>query len=475
VKSQIILSLAIMLFLPMALAENPKVLVVGWDGADWHRIQPILDEMPNLRALHEKGQWGNLTSTLPTISPAAWTSIATGMNPGEHGIFNFLDRDTLSPVTSKDVKADAVWNMLGARNLSIAAINVPQTYPPSEVNGVLVGGYLSVPGTVFTYPAALSKTLEKGGYQIEAMNQDYSRLKKQELLEHLELTVDRRTEFAKELIEQQEFDFFMIVYTGLDRLQHYFWGEQGKYKDAISDHYKKLDLMLGDLIDAYGPDYVIIISDHGFEGLKGELYTNNVLKELGYLKLKERPGFLARVGLTQQVLRQWADHFPPLEWLRLKLNTNAGLPKPGFTNIDTKASKAYTFGYGGQVYINAGADEYEEIKANIIKALLKIEDNGQQVVKAVHESSEILHGSQLKKAPDLIIECPGYDAVGFLGYKRVLNTGQIKSGTHAIQGVYVLSGPNIQSKQQQASLLDIAPTVLALYDLNADMDGESLI
>ena len=93
-KTQIILSLVLIFLIPMALAEKPKVLVVGWDGADWDRIEPIIEDMPNLKALMENGMYGNLTSIFPTISPAAWSSIYTGKNPGEHGIFNFLDRKT---------------------------------------------------------------------------------------------------------------------------------------------------------------------------------------------------------------------------------------------------------------------------------------------------------------------------------------------------------------------------------------------
>ncbi len=476
-KTQIILSLVLIFLIPMALAEKPKVLVVGWDGADWDRIEPIIEDMPNLKALMENGMYGNLTSIFPTISPAAWSSIYTGKNPGEHGIFNFLDRKTLMPVTAKDVKAEAMWHILGKNNYTVVAVvNVPQTYPPKPVNGVLVGGYLSIPGTIFTYPGELTKTLEEGGYVIEAMDQDYSVLKRKQLLDHLELTVDKRTQFAKGLMKQQDFDFFMVVYTGIDRIQHYFWREKGKYKDAISDHYKKLDSLLGELIDTYKPDYTIIVSDHGFMKLKGEIYTNNLLMNLGYLKLKQQPGFLARIGLTQQLMRQWADRFPPLEWLRLKFKSSgSSLPKPNFLNIDTKNSKAFTFGWGGQVYINAEGKEYEQIKNNIINALYKIEDHGQKVVKDVYESKKILHGSQMELAPDLIIVSPGYDAVGFMGFKGVLNTHQIKSGTHALQGVYVLSGKGIDHKQQQTTLLNIAPTVLKLFGLEADMDGKPLI
>jgi len=208
------------------------------------------------------------------------------------------------------------------------------------------------------------------------------------------------------------------------------------------------------------------------------------LQRLGYLKLKHKPGLLARLGITQQRLVQMMHNFPIIQKLKPLLNKlglfklTKKIPKPSFENIDVANSKAYAVGFGGQIYIKQGKD-YEEVKKRITEALCKIRDpnTGKRVVKRVHTRDELFPNNP--KAPDLVVECPNYDAVGFLGYNTLLNTNPIKSGTHKLDGVYVASGAVFNGiKPKKQNITNIAPTILKLYNLQnttSKIDGESII
>ena len=69
-----------------------KVLLIGWDAADWNVINPLMDsgEMPNMESLVNTGVMGNLSTLYPELSPMLWTSIATGKRAFKHGIYGFI-------------------------------------------------------------------------------------------------------------------------------------------------------------------------------------------------------------------------------------------------------------------------------------------------------------------------------------------------------------------------------------------------
>lgn len=143
-------------------------------------------------------------------------------------------------------------------------------------------------------------------------------------------------------MESNNWNLSVVVYTGLDRLQHYFWKyrEQkgSEYEKTITDHYIKLDKELGKLLNAVEDDTkVIVLSDHGFGPLKGELYLNHWLREEGYLQLKEKErGFLANIGISQQglisFLRDWGLFQPVKELLKFfgLYDIGQSLPQPSW-------------------------------------------------------------------------------------------------------------------------------------------------
>src|SRR3990172_13336252 len=121
--------------------NRTKMLIVGWDGATFDIIKPLVDKgkLPNIATLMRSGVWGRLDSTIPPLTPVAWTSMSTGVNPGKHGIYDAMiynqENHKVSFVNATLRKVKPIWSILSERNKNVGVINVPMTYPPDEVNG----------------------------------------------------------------------------------------------------------------------------------------------------------------------------------------------------------------------------------------------------------------------------------------------------------------------------------------------------
>lgn len=152
-----------------------KVLLIGWDAADWQIIRPLMDRglMPHLRRLVAGGASGNLASLQPMLSPMLWTSIATGKRPHKHGIHGFTEPrpegDGVRAAASTSRTAKAIWNILTQAGLRSHCVNWYASHPAEPVRGVCVSNRFAVippapgapwplaPGTV--HPPELGKFL----------------------------------------------------------------------------------------------------------------------------------------------------------------------------------------------------------------------------------------------------------------------------------------------------------------------------
>jgi predicted AlkP superfamily phosphohydrolase/phosphomutase/tetratricopeptide (TPR) repeat protein len=284
-----------------------RVLLVGWDGADWKIIHPLLDrgEMPNLHRLINAGVMGNLSTLRPTYSPLIWNSIATGKLPDKHGIIGFTEVDEAAhevrAATSLSRKAKAVWNILSQKGLKTHVINWFAGHPAEPINGVCVSEMLArtaaqskEPTPAFPagviHPAALSSKITEFLVRPQDIDSQTIALFVPDF-KKVDQTNDHRLEIiacqlaecltvhaaATWAIEHEAWDFAAVYYGAIDHFCHAFmryhpprlpWvnePEQELYRDVVNSAYRLQDLLLGRLLHlAGGETAVIICSDHGW-------------------------------------------------------------------------------------------------------------------------------------------------------------------------------------------------------------------
>ncbi len=490
-----------------------KVLVLGLDGATFDLIRPwaAAGYLPTLKRLMDEGAHGELRSTTPPMTGPAWTSFATGVNPGKHRLYDWVARDegryTFSPVTALDTEAPTLYTLLSEAGRRVCALNVPMTYPPMPVNGVMVSG-LPTPNTkvTITYPQSLYQEIidAVGDYILYPdPGQAYSDAGIDAFLTRLYRTTDLRIQTLDYLRSREAWDFAMVVFNGTDTISHALWkfmdqshplhdpAAARKYGNAIRDYYAYLDSKLARYVDDLPDDTTLVVmSDHGFGPFHKFVHVNNWLMQQGYMATK--PG--ARSGLKRTLFQ---NGFSPMNVydtvMRLGLGSlkrevvrgqGQGMLKTlflSFDDIDWSRTQAYSMGNVGQVYLNVigrepqgcvqpGA-EYTQVREEIIAKLQTLRDpeTGELVVEQIFRREELYQGEHLEKAPDIVflprrLEYFGFGEFEFGSHKIIEPMRRGISGTHRMNGIFMAYGAAIQpgAVVEGASLYDLAPTILRL-------------
>jgi len=275
-----------------------RLLLIGLDGMPFGLIRDMaaLGVMPNTRDLISAGTFRPMTSSIPEISCVSWSSIITGENPGVHGIYGFTDLMAggygMRFPNFASLAARPFWEMREDRRAVI--LNVPSTYPARPMNGVHISGFVSPKLERAVHPASLLHRMGDFGYRIDVDSQKgHSSVSL--FLEDLNETLDARIALAETLFEEEDWQTFMLVFTGTDRLGHFLWAayedEAHPNHSDFLDHLRRVDEGIGRLVGRLESDAgVIMLSDHGFERLDQDIYANQILEAEGFLKLDEVPG-----------------------------------------------------------------------------------------------------------------------------------------------------------------------------------------
>lgn len=292
--------------IPFRPDPDRKVLLIGWDAADWKVIAPLLDEgkMPNLERLINRGVMGNLATLYPVLSPMLWTSIATGKRAWKHGIHGFSEPDPQSggvrPISNIGRKCKAVWNILNQCGLQSNVVGWWPSHPAEPINGVMVSDLFKKPnqspdkpwpmqrGTV--HPADLSEHVAKlrihphelEGEQLLPFVPNAAGIDQKEdkrLISVAKCLAECSSvhAVATAAMQLEPWDFMAVYYDAIDHFSHGFmkyhppkldWIKEEDfelYKDVVNSAYRFHDMMLGTLLQLAGDDTtVILMSDHGF-------------------------------------------------------------------------------------------------------------------------------------------------------------------------------------------------------------------
>jgi predicted AlkP superfamily phosphohydrolase/phosphomutase len=493
-----------------------KVITIGLDGATFDLIKPWVADgyLPTLRRLMEEGAHGTLRSTLPPMTAPAWTSFATGCNPGKHGLYDWVAREQdsykFTPVTALDGRAPTLYTMIGEYDRKVVALNVPMTYPPVSVNGVMVSG-MPTPSTkvTFTYPESTYQEIVSaiGDYILYPdPGEAYSDSGIDSFLERLYRCTDLRMKAFDYLRIREEADFAMMVFNGTDTISHAMWKfmdrehplhdpkKYDRYGHAIRDYYQSVDNKLAAIVDNLDDDTTLIImSDHGFGPFHKFIHVNNWLIREGFMNLRSGPRSrvkqtLSGAGFSPMNVYSTLMH---LGYGKLKgrvvRGSGQGVLKTlflSFEDVDWTKTKAYSMGNVGQIYINVrgrepmgsvepGA-EYERVRERVMSHLkeLRDPDTGEEIVESIYRREEVYQGKEAEHAPDIVfipkrLEYFGFGEYEFGSHKIVDPMKRGISGTHRMNGIFLAYGAAVRAgvEVEGASLVDLAPTILHLMSV----------
>ena len=488
-----------------------KALIVGWDGATWSYIDPLLaaGRLPNLQKLLTAGARATLHSTIPPFTNVAWPSLVTGMAPAKTGIFDGArvhpGGSGIVPTNLLGHRGTPLWKWVGQYGWRSAVLNVPMTFPARELDGYMVTGFDSpVQSPRIAYPEDLLLRWQRKGWSygvlteevrlMAAQNPHQQRASLQAFIEDWVQLTRKQGDHVAWLIANEPMELMFVVFSGTDSVNH-----RTHNREHIGAVYEAADQALGSILAACNGDPLIcLLSDHGSTPAYRYISLYRALTDLGMLSF--RPYIAARFWRRLPgALGQTTSRF----WQRLPsaLRRLLSMPLLAFDsrlavandNIDWHRTKAYAFTGMGGLYINRNqgprsatlsAADADRLCDELRAGFEDLEDeSGNRLFARVHKGSEVYPQAERNdNPPDLVLEPASWKDHMITGFPSDPLLRNIESereyGTHTPHGILVLKGANVRSGLQgvEASIVDAIPTVLALLDLPIaeNVDGQVL-
>jgi predicted AlkP superfamily phosphohydrolase/phosphomutase len=459
-----------------------RVLCLGLDGADDALVRDLVAQgkLPTLGRLIDEGAFGSLRSTIPAMTPTAWSSFLTGLNPGEHGILNWEtnpNRAQHRVESAASRSGTPFWRLLGDAGIRSAFVMVPFTYPPAPIEGIVVTGYGGPPNPEIRPEEARRRIEEAFPGLVTAHHPKHERWWEDfdgftaKLLTHVD-EVGGVCKLALDL--EPDLRLLCVDFMSSDFAGHLAWHRLDPTHpahdvdgDEIVRVYQAIDRVCGELIDhartLYGEEpTAIVLSDHGMKPTHWVFHTNRWLEEAGLLRYRRRSlqglrrgrlDVLAQVdGRLARTRRGYARMLDRLPFL----------PKPAedraFADIDFGSTRAYCFATGGQVFLGeaSGARDDPRVADEVADALASVRhpETGEPAFE-VRRKDELFHGRLADRAPELVIlprderihidssrwpwaeafeRHDRLDPEHFYGY----------SGHHGLYGILAAAGPGIR-------------------------------
>ena len=505
----------------MTVSQKPngrKVAVVGVDGATFTLIKPWVAQgkLPNFARLMDEGVHAVLNSTMHPMSPPAWATFSTGLNPGKHGIFDFHSLQVGKPkrmASSAMVDGTRFWEILSNQGHQVGVINVLATYPPMPVQGFVISGFPVPPKGTYTYPPELMDEISRqvGDYQIDVRANVSGEIMNshQDYIAGLREMVDLRAKTALYLLERYDPDCLVVVFIATDRVQNHYWAhadetdprptpeERRRFGNYVLSIYEQMDVFLGQLREALGEEgSIVVVSDHGFGPMFKDVNLNRWLADNGYLTVRDTAGVRANdlKGQAKDLLKKVMPH-SARRMYRRAVPAQTPLMDMIFP-VNWSQTRVYSVGRFGSLFVNlkgrepegiVAPEEYDQVRSEVSESLRAWNnpETGQPLVKCVHRREDIYTGSHLEQAPDLLVEWADY---GYFSFKQSdareplfsvptgIRTDLGWSGNHHPEGILIMAGPAVKRgvTLPARNMVDIAPTILYAMGepIPANMDGE---
>ncbi len=463
---------------PASLGKK-RVLLIGLDCAEPDLVfDRWLDELPNIRSLYQRGLHGPLRSCDPPITVPAWSVMMSSKSPGMLGVYGFRNRadhsyDRYAIANSLAIKEDRLWEILSREGKRSIVIGVPGTYPPKPLNGMMVTDFLTPDiSCEYTYPPELKAEIEQvvGEYILDV--RDFRSGNKAKILADIYEMTRKRFQLARHLIQKEDWDYFMMVEMGTDRIHHALWDNMdpahrfykagNEFENAIHDYYVEVDREIGELLKLVDENTdVLVVSDHGAKRMDGGICVNEWLMSNGYLAIRDKPDGAVPLSKVK------------IDWPKTKAWGDGGYYARVFLNVAGREPEG-----------TIPPEDYEKVRDELIAGLKSIRDeNGNEIGTQVYRPEE-LYKEVRGVAPDLIVYFGDlyWRSVGTIGGGK-LHTFENDTGpdgaNHAQHGIIMLrpAGGLAEGRVLEgAKIVDVAPTILQLLGLPipADMEGKAL-
>jgi len=484
--------------------------IIGIDGGTLSVVEPMLaaGELPNLARIFREGASGELESEKPPITPPAWTSFMTGVNPGRHGIFHFIRKVVgtyeTQLVDSRNFAGRDLMSLLARRGWTVGAVNVPMTFPPFPLPGSYMISGIPCPleGSALGQPAGILEEVEAFLGRPYRPDVDYGPYDgdSERPVDDLDLYDDLRRELfeieedrlrvLKEWYRRQPTDLLFTCISVTDRISHYFWrfqdpahpgwSEEGqqRFGGVIAESYRFADRMVGEIREMLGEEAtVVLFSDHGFGPQTADFQIADWLEQEGFLVRRRVPRFAwgrTRLGhaLERLGLGGLARGLGPLA--RLPVVRPKIKRIPDMRDIVWERTRAWPVMHG--IAINQKGREPkgivepgEDTRRLLVEIAERLDHlrfpDGRKAVDYSALSEAVYRGPFVPTAPDLQYQMDGLACLPKEGWsmKSMFETRRYApiSGQHRFEGFFAAAGPTIApgSRIEDMHIQDCAPTL----------------
>lgn len=497
---------------------NKKLVVIGLDAGTWRLLDPLMAKglMPNLARLKREGSSSVLKSTMPPYTAPAWTTFATGVNPGKHGCYDFLlptnDLEKFNLCNSNYIRTDTIYEQLARAGKKSILINLPNSYPP-KLSSPTITDMLTV-GENCVFPENLKEKYPVLKHY--RLAPDESLQVKGKLAAYVDdiIAVEQGHMAAvKTLWQNEPWDWFFYLFSATDWISHAMFNKLMDGGFPKSDElFKYIDEQLGWFMANLPPETnLYIVSDHGFKTYDKTFYFNKWLEQEGYLvtksadassfhqaiskqdeqraniqnhkrlKLRINKNTLRLISKNKRIEKcaEWFYHSVAKPFLPIKISLDVIID---FSKTKVCFPKGRTM---TAIYINDGRKYknglpmndayYLQLRNEIIHKLKVLRGpDGQPVTPRVYTKEEIYGNNVPERCPDIFYDFGNYWFVGQF-HSSELFIDEI-SNKHDANGIFLAWGPDIKTGVElpEQNIADVTPTLL--HDLDEAvptyMDGK---
>ncbi len=477
--------------------SKQRVILFGLDGATYTVLEDLVRRgvMPFIGEMFERQSRAHLMSSIPPLTPPAWTSMVTGRTPGHHGILNFLQYESensqyVRVVTSREISCETIWSMVNRHGRRAGCLNFVAHNPAPKIDGYVVPGWVAWRWVKNqSHPKDLIARLQDAipGFDVKELAMNFSEEEKavagtfnEEYEPWIDLHLRRERQWFNILKHQyanDPTDLTAIVFDGVDKLQHLCWEfldpnlepadpspQFLKVRELCWEYFRQIDAFLKETVAFAGEDaHVFVVSDHGFTGSHEILYINTWLAEKGYLTWNAETPVRGDDSLEVRGERPYHLHAFNME----KTRAYARSASSNGIHIAIK-------GVRGEHGIEPG--QYESFRAELIEKL-KTEcvdpQTGEPLITRLWTKEEAFSGPKESMAPDITVETRDFGNFSVLRSDVVLKPRQSVMGFHHPEGIFVGLGPGIRRDgtfHDALEMIDVAPTTLYAMGLPVPED-----